>query len=310
MNNGYKTFLIKFSIIIGILIVVDAVAGLGFKVFFYKQKGGKYFKITHALKSSGEDILIFGSSHASEHFDAPLMQKLTLNTVFNFGNQGQSLLYTYPLVKSVLAYHKPKIIIIDLDYDELEFKASAYERLSILLPYYHVDSAIDSAISLMPYNESLKCHSFLYRYNSTLGNIILNIYNKNIAQIISNKGYEPIPGNICTIDNTQKEPVLNVTRFDQNKINYLVRLISAARKANVKLLITTTPVYNYNASQKNIYKEKLQQILTTFKVKYLDYGTNAGFNGRCEFFSDDTHLNPKGADEWTTQCSNYIKTNM
>src|ERR1700761_346301 len=204
MNNSFKTFLVKILIIICVLIIVDTTAGLGFKALFSRQRSGKYYKITHAVKSSDEEIIIFGSSHASEHFDAPLMEKLISNTVFNFGNQGQSILYTYPLVKSVLAYHRPRLIIVDLDYNELEFKTQAYERLSILLPYYHVNAAVDSAISLMPYNEGLKCHSFLYRYNSTLGNIILNICNKKNTEIIANLGYDPMPGSVCSVDATEK----------------------------------------------------------------------------------------------------------
>jgi hypothetical protein len=305
MGNNYKVLLIKLFIMTAVIISVDAVAGLGLKNIFNKQKKGKYYKVTHAIKNAKEDILIFGSSHASEHFDAPLMQKLTLNTVFNFGNQGQSLLYVYPLVKLVLAYHKPLLIIVNLDYNELQFKSEAYERLSILLPYYHINEVIDSAIALMPYNEDLKCHSFLYRYNSTLGNIMLNISGK---KLISNQGYEPIAGNICRVNGIEKiENPTNASSFDQNKIKYLVMLISAAHKANVKLLITTTPIYNYNANQKNIYKEKLRQILNGLDVKYLDYGTNANFKGKCQYFSDDTHLNPQGADKWTTQCSSYAK---
>lgn len=305
-----KTFLTKLALVSCALIVVDFVAGMGLKTLFYKQKSGKYYKITHAIKNAEEDVVIFGSSHAAEHFDAPLMQKLLAKSVFNFGSQGQSLFYIYPLVKSVLSYHKPKLIIVNLDYNELAYLPQSYQFLSILLPYYHVNAVIDSAISLMPFNEDLKCHSFLYRYNSTIGNIILYTYVNRFTSTINNLGYDPVPGNICRYDRTDNTQTSNSINFDPNKINYLLMLINAAQSKNVKLLITTTPIYNYNTNQPNIYKQKLQQLLAKFHINYLDYGTNAGFRGKCLYFSDDTHLNPQGADKWTTACSDYIKTKM
>jgi hypothetical protein len=311
MNNSLIIFLTKFLIITCVLIVVDVVAGRGLKTMFLAQRGGKYYKITHAIKNASEDIVIFGSSHASEHFDAPLMQRLTAKTTFNFGNQGQSLLYTYPLVKSILARHKPQLIIVNLDYNELQYNSDAYERLSLLLPYFHSNAVVDSAITLMPYHQNLKCYSMLYRYNSTLGNIILNTYSKKIIQLIPNHGYEQVPGSICNFDGTEKpRNTTGPIQFDQNKIDYLIMLVGAAQKAKVKLLVTTTPIYNYNASKKNVYKEKLRQILNKLHVQYLDYGTNAGFIGQCQYFSDDTHLNPLGADEWTTKCSSYINNKL
>ncbi len=308
MNKNVKLFLVKLLAVICLLITVDFVAGLGLKALFYKQKGGKYYKITHALKDAQEDILIFGSSHASEHFNAPLMQRLTGKTVFNFGNQGQTLFYIYPLVKLAILHHKPNLIIVNLDYNELAYNPEAYERISIFLPYYHINPVIDSAIALMPYNESLKCHSFLYRYNSTLGNSILYTYNKGLIKNIENLGYEPIPGDICNYDRTDKTAISsNNTNFDPNKINYLLQVIHAAQTNHVKLLVTTTPIYNYDVYKPNAYKQKLQQILTKANVQYLDYGNNDAFKGKCEYFSDDTHLNPKGATKWTIECSNFIK---
>ncbi|MES2377301.1 MAG: hypothetical protein V4553_12010 [Bacteroidota bacterium] len=311
MSQNFKIFLVKIAAVACVLIVVDVVAGFGLKNLFYKQRGGKYYKISHAVKNTTEDIVIFGSSHASEHFDAPLMQKLTGKTTFNFGNQGQSILYTYPLVKSILAYHKPLLIIVNLDYSELQYKSEAYERLSILMPYFHVNSAIDSAIALMPDHQDLKCYSALYRYNSTLGNIMLNTYSKKIMQLSYNNGYEQISGNICNVDRTENpQNEIGLVRFDQHKIDYLIKLAGAAQKANVKLLITTTPLYNYNPAVKNVYKEKLIQILNQLTITYLDGGTNADFKGKCQYFSDDTHLNPQGADGWTTLCSQYIKSKL
>jgi hypothetical protein len=311
MQSDVKVFFLKLILVAGILVLVDFTAGVGLKTFFYKQKSGKYYKITHAIKYSREDILIFGNSHAAEHFDARLMQQLTSEKVFNFGSGGQSFFYTYPVVKSILNRHSPKLIIVNMDYDDLAFQPKAYELLSIFLPYYGVNAVIDSAISLMPFNETFKCHSSLYRYNSTLGNTILNTYVKKYTQNVKYLGYEAKIGNFCkTVGTRKKTEQLQDLKFDQNKINYLLRLIDATKSRNIKLLITTTPLYNYNADKFKIFKQKLQQILIKYNVPYLDYGTNSGFSGKCEYFNDNSHLNPTGASKWTRQCSQYIKTEV
>jgi len=311
MNSDVKFFLLKLALVAGILILVDFTTGLGLKYFFNKQKVGRYHKVTHAIKDSREDILIFGNSHAAEHFDARLMQEITSKTVFNFGNGGLSILYTYPLVKSVLYHHSPKLIIVNIDYEELAYYPDAYEVISIFLPYYNINAVIDSTIALMPNNEILKCHSNLYRYNSTLGNAVLNTYVKKYTQSSENLGYEPKTGYFCKTASVNKKPKQSQEiKFDQNKINYLLQLIDAAQSRNIRLLVTTTPLYQYDAAEQKIYKQKLQQILAKYNVPYLDYGTNPDFYGKCEYFNDNSHLNQSGASKWTSQCSQYIKSEI
>jgi hypothetical protein len=310
MNNKKKFFL-KLIVLAATLFFVDSVAGLLLKHLFYKQKSGKYFTTTHALIGANEEILVFGNSHASQHFDAPLMKEKIGKTTFNFGNQGQGFLYTYTLVRSALSYSKPKLIILDVDYDVLRFDKDEYQRLSIYLPYYHFNSFIDSAIDMIGNEEEIKAKSFLFRYNSILGYTLLNTYHPSFSKSMKSLGYDSQPGTICGeyADLLLKQTETDITdyKIDSIKVHELITLIKCIKAKKINLLVTTTPLFNFNHSIKNPYKKKLNEILTTMNVDYLDYGNSTDFKGRCELFNDNSHLNSQGADRWTTICIDHIK---
>ncbi len=311
VNNKIKFFLYKLLILCGVIIVTDVIAGFALKSLFYKQRSGKYFTTSHALWDCKEEILIFGNSHAAQHFNAPLVKKKLAKTVFNFGNQGQSMLYIYPLIKSILTYHKPKLIILNIDYNELHYDVTDYQRLSVYLPYYHYNSVIDTAISLVGANEGLKAISSLYRYNSTIGYVLLNTYNQAYNKSINSLGYDPIIGNMCTLDKknsiNEENPFNRKIVFDTLKINCLIKLVRLIQAKHIKLLVTTTPLFQHDAAESDVYKDRLKETLNKLNVDYLDYGNNTSFKEKCDLFHDVSHLNTTGADLWTNVCINYIK---
>ena len=309
MYSGVKILLLKFLVLAITLIVVDFVGGMVLQGLFSKQRSGKYFTTTQALTNANQDILIFGNSHAVQHFDAPLMAKQLSKTVFNFGNQGQNLFYVYPLVKTILAHHKPKLIIINLDYNEFQYDPENYQRLSIYLPYYHFNAVVDSAIALMGNNEMLKSRSALYRYNSTIGYVLLNTYNHSYNKSMLSLGFDPIQGDLCSTPISTEELKTDAENLnlDQVKIKYFINLVNYIRAKNVKLIVTTTPLYNYNHKYDS-YKKQLQQLLIKQNIIYLNDGENVDYKGQCDMFHDYSHLNAKGAAKWTERCSRYITT--
>jgi hypothetical protein len=257
--------------------------------------------------------VILGNSHAAQHFDAPLMTKELAKTVFNFGNQGQSLFYTYPLVKSILAYHKSDLIILNLDYNELQYDAASYERLSIFLPYYHINPVVDSAIGMAGSNEKIKAWSSLYRYNSTIGYSLLNTYSHAYNKSMQSLGYDPMSGNICSVKSANngdgEQAGDKIKRIDTLKVRYLIKLINVIQASHVKLLITTTPLVS-DYKDNGLCEQKMKEILAKLNVDYLDYGANVDFKGKCELFTDGSHLNSTGADKWTEVCIAYVKRKL
>ena len=178
------------------------------------------------------------------------------------------------------------------------------------MPYYHINPVVDSAISMTGDNEKWKAWSSLYRYNSTLGYLLLNTYGHAFNKSMESLGYDPVIGNICSAvpgnDGGGEQAVSRKKIIDPLKVEYLIKLINVIQANHIKLLVTTTPLVS-DDTENGLYKEKMKEILTKLNVEYLDDSANVNFKGKCELFSDGSHLNSKGADEWTKQCVNYIK---
>lgn len=77
---------------------MDQLFKLLYTPIFFNQRSGKFFTTTYAIKKASEKVIVLGNSHAAKHFNARLMAKKLNTSVFNFGNQGQSILYYYPLL--------------------------------------------------------------------------------------------------------------------------------------------------------------------------------------------------------------------
>ncbi|HVW97753.1 MAG TPA: hypothetical protein VHA56_17395 [Mucilaginibacter sp.] len=312
MSRKVRSFLFKIFILGCMIVSADFVAGLLLKKLFYKQRSGKYFITSHALTNPQEQVMIFGNSHAAQHFDAPLLQKELGESVFNFGNQGQSLFYVYPILKVILASHKPKLILLNVDYTELRHEDADYERLSVFLPYYKIDPVIDSAIAMSGKNEQIKAMSAMYRFNSTIGYMLLNTFGHSYNKSMESLGYDPFYDNICktgVVDDVNPS-ISQRVNFDTLKMNCLMKIIRIIKAADVKLLVTTTPLFEYNGAEAGLYRKKLIEIFKTLNVRYLDYGTDSDFSGKCDLFHDVSHMNALGADKWTTLCADLIKKDI
>ncbi|SDG70686.1 hypothetical protein ACRQ5D_01865 [Mucilaginibacter sp. P25] len=290
-------FLKRLVILLLVVIVSDIAIGAVINYVFNKQKSGKYFITTYALNKTNEDILIFGNSHAAQHFNTPLMVEKMKVSAFNFGVQGQSMSYYYPVIKSVLSHHTPKLIILNLDCSELSKNPANYQRLSIFLPYFHKNKYIDTSIALIGKVEKYEAWSSLYRYNSTLGYMLFNMSGKSDNKSYKSLGFDPQYGNFCqkTPDESTKPPK---TKFDDRVINLLSSLIADIKQAHIPLVVTTTPLLNGMGD--NIYQDKLRVLLKNNGVEYWDYANDTNFKTKCDLFLDQTHLNKGGADLFTT----------
>ncbi|MCR8559738.1 DUF1574 domain-containing protein [Mucilaginibacter sp. BJC16-A38] len=306
----FKIFLSKAAVLLIILIVSDVVIGFAITYVFNKQKSGKYFITTYALKNTNQDILVFGNSHAAQHFNTPLMAEKLKVSAFNFGVQGQSMLYYYPIIKSVLNYHKPKLIIMNLDCTELSFNPTNYQRLSIFLPYFHQNKYVDSSIYLMGGGEKLEAWSSLYRYNSTIGYILFNVSNKSENKSYKSLGFDPQYGNFCQkISMENENSISKKIKFDEKIIQSLSSLIKDIQNAHIPLVVTTTPLL-YGIKQ-NAYRDKLKLLLMNSKVDYWDYANDESFVNKCNLFIDQAHLNKEGADVFTNMImERIIKSNI
>src|SRR5690349_19787023 len=95
------TFLKKLFVLLLFFCLFDFLSGIVLNKVFQMQKSGKYYTTLYGLQHAKENILIFGSSHANENINTQLMEKKLKESAFNLGNQGMSLMYDYPMLKTI-----------------------------------------------------------------------------------------------------------------------------------------------------------------------------------------------------------------
>src|SRR5664280_2748246 len=85
---------------------------------------------------------------------------------------GGGILLPYAQIEVLLNRYTPKIIIVETDSNEMEYRASDYDNLSILLPYYHVYPELQPIILLRSPFERVKLLSGIYPFNSDIMNLV------------------------------------------------------------------------------------------------------------------------------------------
>ncbi len=297
----YNNFFFKLFLFAAVLVTADFLFGMLLHPVFSRQERGKYFTTSYALYKSSEDVIVLGNSHAAQHFNAARMTDSLHTGAFNFGNQSQSILYYYPLLESVLLHHSPRLVVLNLDPEELLYDPADYEKLSVLLPYLHENPYIDSAIySIGPW-EKYKAYSSFYRFNSTIGYIGLNLVSKSYGKSLQSKGFDPQDGLLCHLnigDLLNGEPAKKARGLDPVKVRYLKQMITDLKNQNVNLLVTFAPVYEGRIRSAAAF-DTLRTILKSNDVAYHDYYADARFNTNCALFHDQNHLNASGADKFT-----------
>ncbi len=306
--NAYKKFFRNLLIYALIFLATDRIFGLFFRPVFYRQERGKYFTTSYALRKSGEDILIFGNSHAAQHFNTCRLTDSLHTEAFNFGNQAQSILYYYPVLESLLTHHIPKLVILNVDPDEFTYNRIDYERLSILLPYKNENARIDSSIRLINRLEPYKSISNYYRFNSTIGYVLLSLFNKSYGKSLSSRGFDPQDGSLCKplAANDQPGPEKdapaegsdNENNLDTLKIRYFCGIIEDLKKDNVNLMVTISPAYR-SVIRNEASLKKLTSIIAQNHVGFFNYYSDERFIHNCALFHDGNHLNITGANMFT-----------
>lgn len=279
--------------------VVDLIAGYLGDYWFFHSKGGSN-KRTIALIEDKHDIVVFGSSRAHHHYDAPLMSEMLDLDVYNAGYNGNGVVLAYGLLELVIENYKPELVIYDV---EPSFDINIYlpdnhhiRYIDGLKPFYTHES-IKEIIKGISKEEWHKVHSGLLRYNSNLINALgCYIWSNSIIM----RGYEPLGGQLrgelgidTTIDNT-----------DDFKLGYLQKMIYLCKQHNIPIIFISSPRYALGAS--NVLSP-VKQLCESSDVLFLDYSEDTVFLNHKEWFRDINHLNSVGAKIYSEKVVGDVK---
>jgi len=284
---------------LGLIIIIDLISGLIFKKQFKQIKFGDYGIINKSLSSDAE-ILVLGSSRAVHHYNPKIFSKALNKSCYNAGFGGQGLFLNYALLKESIKNHPPKVVILDLAPNIIDDK-KAYTKLNLLLPYYKNYTAFKEIIQLNPEFSKLELISNLYIYNSTIYDFTRSLLLKEKE---ANLGFEKLNGQV---DSSSFKPFfLENNEFDENKMNYLNKIIKLCKTENIKLVGVISPTY-LKFDKNNRIVNKLKIIFNENNIEFYDYSNAAKFYQKTIFFKDQLHLNNLGADIFSNDLVEKIK---
>jgi hypothetical protein len=289
--NKYLRFLFRLSSILLIVALLDFFIGSLLRYYYFKQIAGEGYRTTYAIDSTTADILVFGSSRANHHYVPEIFEDSLKMTFYNTGRDGNFLLYNYAVFAAVMKRYTPKIVIFDLNPDDLFYDEASYDRLSSLLPYYRNHHEIRDIVNLKSPYEKFKLISSIYPFNSSLMTIGIGNMELNKQRKSDRKGYVPLKYNM--IDTTLN----SISDFqgvsDKNNLNALNGIMKYCVDKNIHLLLIQSPIFSHVKPLK--VNDIVEQMAKRYKIEFWTFSNDSNFLHNPKYFQDQNHLNEIGA---------------
>lgn len=293
------------------LILCDSICGMFAKILFDSQKSGKYARLTYIVKTDTSEIVVLGSSHAMAHFIPEIIQDSLHESAFNYGANGQKLLFSRAIYEIRKRRSKPKMIILNVDEDWFFDKHNQQDRMSDLFPYYGTagDIIFRDFSRKDRFIGHLKFLSRTFPYNST----IVHVIKYAIKPQYDFRGYEPLYG---TVDSLQLKLQINAEKGrsnvqlpqpDDDLIGLFTQLIDDINKNNIRLYIIFSPELLKPDYAERYIDQEIKKICDSTGTPTLDFSNNDIFNNNKLLFHDFGHLNDSGARIFTGMLIDSIK---
>ena len=309
-NNSLIKLAVKILLLLSILVVIDFAFGQLLGSLLHEQTDGRYFKIEYSLNKCNEDVIIIGSSRAEANYNPSIIENELGLTCWNAGRGGQGLAYFYSIEASVLSRYSPKLIIVNIDQNALEWPID-YDKSAILRPFVKQNPHIKELFSQKDWSEKYKLYSNIYAYNSAIFYFLRPFFIKGKDGKNSDKGWKPLEGQINSSSIVQQHPrgyFDQTNNLNPEKISLLNKMISLAQKKNCELIFVFSPDFYpplYKTST-NVYFKKLNR---EKNIKVIDLSADKQITGHPNYYKDIDHLNHIGADIFTKRLIREIREN-
>ena len=302
-KNVYLRFLAAALFVFIIVTTLDFGIGSVLKAFYFRETSGIDYRTTYSIEKTRADLLIFGASTATHNYIPGTFEKRLNLSAYNVGRDGNSILYDYAVLKTILKRYTPKIIILDFVNDEFDRSQDSYDRLSSLLPYYKTHPEIDSIVDLRGPYEKYKMISNIYPFNSLVFTISAgnSEFNKKRREDIN--GFVPLY-------RTWSDPIKFDNSFlhedvDSNKVRVYEYFIRDCVSANVELYIISSPLF-VKSDYVNTSVALGKAIAEKYKARFFDYSQDTVMLNNRNLFADIAHLNVSGASVYSNKVIDRI----
>lgn len=300
-------FLVKATLFIFIVWVIDAALDPFFQYLVSHAKGGDTKRIEYICRHTSEDLLIFGSSRAIHHYDPFLLEDSLNLSCHNCGKNGNGIILFYGWYKMIQKRYSPSYILYEVT---PSFDLLPSDNMTYLpgLRYWYDYQGIDSIFWKVDSNERYKMQLNSYQYNSQFLQLIMD----NIKPLQQDaKGYRPLQGEMpydpsVTSDN-KKEYV-----YDSLKLYYLERLVQDCQLSGTQLIFAASPLYK-NMDGTHVFAP-IKNLCMRYGLPFINHYNDTTFNKEKSYFKDRAHMNQKGAEAYTQtiikELKQYLKQSL
>lgn len=303
------------------VIAFDQGIGMWMHHLYFEQKSGPNAETTFTFTKMNEDAIILGSSRGRRNYNPQIVADSLGITCYNAGHDGQTIFYEQAIIRMALSRYTPKLVIMDLNPEEMYYKDVHYDRLNVLAPYYQDYTVVRSiyllkgdrnpdhnrvGYMLWPINnEKLKMTSQIYRYNSSLLDILTGIY-KNRK---SDSGFKPLKG---TITQQKADELIRENAnlrndkdkfVDPNKVKGFEEILSTLTAKGTTVYVSMSPALAPFGMEPSY--QMIVDVCKKYKVTFKDYSQDLQYNKLDYFF--DNHMNKDGANLFSANLAHDIK---
>lgn len=303
-----------------LLFCIDRICGvLLFKVNDYVKNGNNVGgKLNYFLsKKENTETILLGDSRV----EYGIIPDSIGDDVFNLAHRGKVLDFQSSLLAILKDKKKlPKNVILSIDpYQFLESDEHPSFNSSISLRQYYdsqplvkkyINSGDDKYISL-------KWKSYLYRYNSAIPTLFLNVYKTKKNSVIENKGFSffgKTNSDSLRVTLTIKDKILKISKYSDkiefSKIDVLKDILNQCKNNKTNLILIIPPV-KYSITEKyGIVMNALKPLIKQNNVILIDFNDFQKYSSfrQMSLWFDSTHLNIDGAKIFTHYLKKELKT--
>lgn len=295
-----KKFIIKVALFFAAIYIIDFLVGLSLSAVYRYATEGNAGRNNYICDRTTEDILIFGSSKGLHHYNPAILEDSLGLSCYNCGQGGNGIILHYGRLRLILSRYRPKIIIFDVVYYfDLE-EGDNHKYLGTLKPFYDREG-ISSIFEDVDPTEKWKMKSNMYRNNSSFLSVFIDYLHPLHSY---HKGFNPLEGQMDTmlIKKTDSSLPIIESQFDSLKIAYLNKFIDEAD--SVKLIFTISPSWYGTPPE---HYAPIRDICRLRDIPFLDFSNDPKYVHNNEYFKDGTHMNARGADEFTRDLAAELK---
>lgn len=293
-----RKFILKVLLFFLIIAVVDVCMGVAFRQMSQHPKGGDNARNNYICDSTHEEILVMGSSRALHHYNPAILRDSLRMSCYNCGQDGNGVILNYGRLLMTMKRYQPKMIIYDISPDFDIQKGDNRQFLGWLKGFYDREGIADIFESVDK-NEPLKMRSAMYRYNSKFIQVLGDYVHPTKRQEIN--GFRPLAGELDPMKLRDEAELSWAVTVDSLKLDYITKLIVLCR--GPQLVFVVSPMWY---QQDSAAVEPIRKLCSQYQIPFLDYSHSPKYVHHDEYFKDGSHLNAKGADEFSRDVAHDI----